>query len=139
MRRAERILWTVVWTILACAAFVSFGVLAAKAWAGTLVRFGLLSRDGFGLVEDALRLACGLGLLGISVVYRLTAGNENSGSVAAWLAGWGLVLYSLATLVSFLDEHAAPIVLAVVLAAWVAYRLRRYLMTFDTGGGHDDH
>ncbi len=134
MKRAEQVVSAVVWTTLACVAFVAFGVLAAEAGAGTLARLGLVSRDGFGLAQDVVRLACGLGLLGISLAYRLTAGNENAGSVAAWLAGWGLLLYSLATLASFFDERAAPLVLAAVLAAWAGHRLRRYLMNYDPGG-----
>ena len=138
MKRAEQVVTALVWTVLACAAFVAFGVVAAEAGARTLVRLGLFSQDGFGPVQDALRLTWGLVLLGISVIYRLTAGTENAGSVAAWLAGWGLVLYSLATMVSFLDERAAPVVLAAVLAGWSAYRLRRYLIDSDRGGAHGD-
>lgn len=139
MKRAEQVVTALVWTVLACAAFVAFSAVAAEAGARTLVRLGLFSQDGFGPIQDVLRLACGLVLLGISVIYRLTAGAENAGSVAAWLAGWGLVLYSLATMVSFLDEHAAPIVLAVVLVGWSAYRLRRYLTDSDSGGAHRGH
>ncbi|MHB9148519.1 MAG: hypothetical protein ACYC33_00295 [Thermoleophilia bacterium] len=134
MKRADQIVSAIAWTILASVMFAVFGVLFAEAVAGVLTRLDLVSSGSSALAQDVVRLAGGLGLLGISLVYRLTAGNENAGSLAAWLAGWGLVLYSAAALVSFVDEHAAPVILLAVLAVWVAYRLARFFAIYDPKG-----
>lgn len=138
MKRAEQIVSAIAWTILASVMFAVFGVLFAEAAAGALTRLGLLSSGTSALAQDVVRLVGGLGLLGISLVYRLTAGNENAGSLAAWLAGWGLVLYSAAALVSFVDERAAPVILLAVLAVWMAYRLARFFATYDPEGDDGD-
>lgn len=37
-------------------------------------------------------------------------------------------------MVSFVDEHAAPVILLAVLAVWVAYRLARFFATYDPEG-----
>jgi hypothetical protein len=134
MGRGQQILAVVAWAVLAAFLFGLFGFFFAHAVASTLVRVGVVADDDSGLVGDLARVAVGLGLLGIAFVYRRLAGAENAGSLAAWLAGWGLLLYSLSSLASAVDEQAGPVVLVVVLGVWVGYRLMKHVARWRAGG-----
>jgi hypothetical protein len=57
--------------------------------------------------------------LGLSRLYR-GGGQENAGSVAAMLAGWSLLLYYGAQAVSRYNALAASLLLAGLLALWLA-------------------
>lgn len=131
MGRAERIVALVAWTILASILFMGFGMVLGEAVALTVDALGLAARTGLDLLVYAVRAFAGLGMLGISRVYRMTAERENAGSLAAWLAGWALVLYTGAGVAALIDEQAAPLVLILVLSVWVLVRLSRYFAHYD--------
>jgi hypothetical protein len=138
MRRVEQIATVVAWAVLAALLFAAFGFFLAHAFASTLVRVGLMDEGGSGLAGDLARVAVGVVLLGVAWIYRRLAGSENAGSLAAWLAGWGLLLYSLTSLASMVDEHAAPIVLLAILSVWLIYRLSRYFFDLSAGGPDEE-
>lgn len=131
MGRAERIVALVAWTILASFLSMGFGMVLGEAVALTVARLGLGSRPDLDLVVHLVRALAGVGMLGISRIYRMTAARENAGSLAAWLAGWALVLYAGASMVALVDEQAAPLVLIMVLSVWVLVRLSRYFAHYD--------
>lgn len=138
MGRAERIAALVAWTILASVLFTGFGMVLGGAVATTLDGLGIAARERLDLLVFAVRALAGLGMLGVSRVYRMTAGRENAGSLAAWLAGWTLVLYSAAGAATLVDEQAAPLVLLLVLSVWVLWRISRYFARYDAGDGSPD-
>ena len=137
MRRAEQIASAVAWTLLAAFLFALFGLFTAHAVATTLVRLGAVAEADAELVGDLARAALGLAMLGVALVYRRLAETENAGSLAAWLSGWGLLLYSLTSLASLVDEQAGPIVLLGILSVWAVYRLSKYFARYDPGGPDD--
>ncbi|MHB1344776.1 MAG: hypothetical protein ACYCX3_10520 [Thermoleophilia bacterium] len=131
MGRAERIAALVAWTVLAAFLFMGFGMALGEAVALTVDRLGLGARPRLDLLVYVVRALAGVGMLGISRLYRMLAEQENAGSLAAWLAGWALVLYSVAAAAALVDEQAAPLVLLTVLAVWAVVRLSRYFAHYD--------
>lgn len=131
MGRAERIAALVAWTILAAFLFMGFGMVLGEAVALTAHGLGLVGRARLDLVVYVVRALAGAGMLGISRLYRMTAERENAGSLAAWLAGWALLLYTLAGAATLVDEQAAPAVLVMVLFGWVLVRITRYFARAD--------
>ncbi len=135
MGKAERIAAVVAWTVLAAFLFMGFGMVLGEAVALTVDRLGLVARPRLDLLVYVVRTFAGVGMLAISRLYRMIAEQENAGSLAAWLAGWALVLHSAAAGATLVAKQAAPIVLILVLTVWVIVRLARYFASFDVEEG----
>ncbi len=120
----NRLLPALFWTLVAAALFAGFGSIAAAALALTLRQVGVIEVGAVGWVTAVARTCAGVMLLVLSRIYRHAAGEDNSGSLAAWLAGWGLLLYAGAALVSRVSVSLAVAGLILVLVAWTYSRLR---------------
>ncbi len=132
LRKVDQVAASIAWTVVATVLFTGFlWVLAARtAHVGQAV--GLWGPSSVELAEHVFRAAMGMALLGLSRLYRKLDERENSGSVAGWLSGWVLVLFSLASMLSLAGEGAAPVALLVVLTIWTIVKLARYFAVLDS-------
>lgn len=131
LRRAERVIATIAWAIVAAFLFTGFSWVSGGWLASTAQALGLLDASRVELAEHVSRAGLGVAMLGLSRLYRKLDDRENAGSMAAWLSGWTVVLFSVASLASLVDDQAAPLALVVVLLVWSTVRMTRYFATLD--------
>jgi len=124
--RVVRILTVLLWTLAAAGLFFGFGLVCGSAIVRTLAFARVLRPDLIVPAVYLVQAGLGLGMLGLSWIYR-HKGGDNAGSLAAWLSGWGLMLYALGLLVARTEPGLVPLLLGLVLLAWLARRLARVL------------
>lgn len=111
------------WILSAGALFFGFGFVLGSAVLRMAESLGLAEPGSASLVVPVTRVVAGVLMLGISRVYRRSAGQANAGSVAASLAGWGLLLYALGSLTATVSEYLPPILLLAALGAWIVWKM----------------
>lgn len=125
MEQGERghALGTVSWVVVVTVLFTGFGLLFSSSVVRTLIFAGVLSPLHRSVAVEVVQVLTGLAELGISRLYRRATHGDNMGSLAAWLAGWALLLLGLASLAGEVSRVLAFIVLAGALVAWLGWRL----------------
>jgi hypothetical protein len=106
------------WILLAGVLFFAFGLMAGNGAGRTVVSAGWLPESGRPWVTDGVWAAGGLFMLGLSFVYRRLAAQDNSGSMAAWLAGWALLLYGVSSLLAMVSGVLVVGFLVATIAVW---------------------
>jgi hypothetical protein len=118
MNRVSQTLAVIAWTLLAAALFSLFGLIVGSGAGRAVVTLGWLPESRRMWVTGGVWALCGVLLLGLSRVYRRHTEQDNAGSVAAWLAGWALLLYGVSSLLASVSVVLVVGFLVAVLAVW---------------------
>jgi hypothetical protein len=128
---SRRNLSLLAWTGLASVLYFVFGLAASGSFVRLLGGLGVVEHSDRVLAGDIASAGFGPLLLGLSWVYRHSAGRENAGSMAAWLAGWALLLLGFSQALGRFSPALVPVLFGVLLALWVA---RRVLSAYRSRG-----
>jgi hypothetical protein len=133
MERGEgaRAVGTIIWVTVVAVLFTGFGLLFCTSVVRTLILAGAVAPEHKALAVSVVQVLAGLGELGISRLYRRATRSDNLGSLAAWLAGWALLLLGSASLAGRLWPPLALGMLAAALGYWVG----RQLLSARRSGG----
>jgi hypothetical protein len=123
MNRASQTLAVIAWTLLAAALFSLFGLIVGSGAGRAVVSLGGLPESRRMWVTGGVWALSGVLLLGLSRVYRRHTEQDNAGSVAAWLAGWALLLYGVSSLLASVSAVLVVGFLVAVLAVWEMRKL----------------
>lgn len=106
------------WILLAAALFSLFGLIIGSGAGQAVVSLGWLPETGRVWVTSGVWAVSGLLLLGLSIIYRRLASQDNAGSHAAWLAGWALLLYAVSSRLAAVSRVLVVVFLILALAGW---------------------
>ena len=118
MNRLAQMLVVFAWILLAAALFSLFGLIIGSGAGQAVVSLGWLPETGRVWVTSGVWAVSGLLLLGLSIIYRRLASQDNAGSHAAWLAGWALLLYAVSSRLAAVSRVLVVVFLVLALAGW---------------------